>query len=201
MAGYSKHVKLKESACANCKEAKRKDSEQRRRDAGVSPRKDISCGTTSGYDLHRRNKERPCQKCIEALRQYRQKRYGYDDFVPVICGTRGGYEKHRHLNQTPCDKCREANAARVRQRRVTKTLNKSDAYSLDDLFLSYGTKCHICKTEIDLDAPRRVGLDEGWQRGLHVDHLIPISKGGSDTLDNVRPSHGICNLRKSATIV
>ena len=200
MAGYSKHVKLKESACANCKEAKRKYSEQRRRDAGVSRRKDIVCGTTSGYDLHRRNRERPCQKCKEALRQYRQERYEYDAFSPVICGTRGGYEKHRQLNQTPCSKCREANAARVRRRRVTKIINKSDAYSVDGLLLSYGTKCHICKNDIDLNAPRRVGL-AGWQRGLHVDHLMPISKGGSDTLDNVRPSHGICNLRKSATIV
>jgi len=33
---------------------------------------------------------------------------------------------------------------------------------------------------------------------LHIDHLVPLAKGGSDTLENVRPAHGICNLRKWA---
>jgi 5-methylcytosine-specific restriction endonuclease McrA len=27
--------------------------------------------------------------------------------------------------------------------------------------------------------------------------LIPISRGGGDTLENVRPAHAKCNLRKS----
>ena len=46
-----------------------------------------------------------------------------------------------------------------------------------------------------MNAPRQTGLD-GWENGLQIDHLIPISKGGPDTLINVRPTHGLCNLRK-----
>ena len=62
----------------------------------------------------------------------------------------------------------------------------------------YGTDCHICKNPIDLDAPRKVGIP-GWERALHIDHVHPLSKGGLDTIENVRPSHGKCNVIKWAT--
>ena len=40
-------------------------------------------------------------------------------------------------------------------------------------------------------------LKEGWQRGLHLDHVVPLSKGGSDLIANVKPSHAQCNLKKN----
>jgi 5-methylcytosine-specific restriction endonuclease McrA len=55
----------------------------------------------------------------------------------------------------------------------------------------YGSACHICKAEIDLTLSRTSRM------GLTVDHVIPLSKGGSDELDNLRPAHWICNNRKS----
>jgi len=38
----------------------------------------------------------------------------------------------------------------------------------------------------------------GWEYSLHIDHFIAIANGGQDTLENVRPSHGICNVKKGA---
>ena len=67
----------------------------------------------------------------------------------------------------------------------------------EEVLKKYGTDCHICGTPIDLKALRKVGK-KGWEHGLHLDHLIPISKGGPDTIDNVRPAHGICNITKGA---
>jgi 5-methylcytosine-specific restriction endonuclease McrA len=32
--------------------------------------------------------------------------------------------------------------------------------------------------------------------GFTVDHVIPVSKGGSDTFDNVRAAHNSCNRRR-----
>ena len=61
----------------------------------------------------------------------------------------------------------------------------------------YGTDCHICGKPIDMKAPRRCGLTN-WEYGLQIDHVIPLSKEGQDKLKNVRPSHGICNLRKGS---
>jgi len=39
-------------------------------------------------------------------------------------------------------------------------------------------------------------------RGLiHLDHIIPLSRGGSDTSDNVRVTCPKCNLRKGSKVV
>lgn len=48
-----------------------------------------------------------------------------------------------------------------------------------------------------MTAPRRTNI-KGFEFGLHIDHVIPLVKGGSHTLENVRPSHAICNLKKGA---
>ena len=72
-------------------------------------------------------------------------------------------------------------------------------YSDQQVLETYGTNCHICSLPIDLDAPRKTG-DPGWEKGLHIDHVYPLSKGGLDTLENVRPAHGKCNVIKWATV-
>ena len=51
--------------------------------------------------------------------------------------------------------------------------------------------CHICLGQIDqtLKYPNRYALS--------VDHVIPLSKGGSHGYDNCKSSHWICNVLKS----
>lgn len=68
-------------------------------------------------------------------------------------------------------------------------------YTLVDILIAHGTKCYLCNQPIDYAAPRSPGKP-GWENGLHIDHVIPLSKGGSDHLENVKPSHGRCNIIK-----
>lgn len=82
-----------------------------------------------------------------------------------------------------------------RKREALKLGNGHSPYTEDQVLSTYGTSCNECKLPIDMNAPRQTGLD-GWENGLQIDHFIPISKGGPDTLKNVRPTHGLCNLRK-----
>ena len=88
-------------------------------------------------------------------------------------------------------------ASYQRKRRAYLKNCISKPYTVVQILNTYGTNCHICHSPIDLNAPRKIGI-LGWRHGLHIDHLTPISKGGSDTLDNVRPAHGACNLSKAA---
>jgi 5-methylcytosine-specific restriction endonuclease McrA len=97
------------------------------------------------------------------------------------------------------DKVKEWSRKNNRKREALKRNNDHVSYSEKNVLDTYGTLCHICQTLIDLSAPRQCGKP-GWEKGLHIDHVIPISKGGADTLENVRPSHGKCNIVKSASV-
>lgn len=68
----------------------------------------------------------------------------------------------------------------------------------EDVLKLWGSLCHICDLPIDLTinaAPRKGDLN--WKSGLHLDHVIPLSRGGEHTLENIKPAHAICNIRKS----
>ena len=82
---------------------------------------------------------------------------------------------------------------RTRRARVANA--ETEEYTEQDVIEVYGRDCFICKTEIDFNAPRRAGAT-GWERGLHLDHHIPLSKGGTNLLSNMRPTHGLCNYKK-----
>ena len=81
------------------------------------------------------------------------------------------------------------------KRRATKKKAYVESFTSEDVIAKYGTDCHLCGDPIDLGAPRRIGY-EGWETGLHLDHVIPLSRGGEHSLSNCRPSHGLCNVRK-----
>lgn len=83
-----------------------------------------------------------------------------------------------------------------RKRRALKLKNGHEEYTEDQVLQAYGTNCNICSFSIDLDAPRKVGLP-GWENGLHFDHVIELTNGGPDMLNNIRPTHGLCNLKKN----
>lgn len=83
----------------------------------------------------------------------------------------------------------------MRRRKARIKNNITIPYTESQVLETYGTNCNICGTEIDLSAPRQCGKP-GWQIGLHIDHLIPIAKDGPDTLENVRPTHALCNIKK-----
>jgi 5-methylcytosine-specific restriction endonuclease McrA len=176
------------------------------------------CGTRSGYNRHRRLKEKACAPCTAAnsknsLASYRKdpakaaeinKKY-YQNNKDLILEKHKKYynsnkekvlKRHKSYYANNMDVYRRAKA----RRRAQERNNGFEKYTLNQVLDMYGTLCHICKEEVDMLAPRGVGKP-GWEKGLHIDHIIPISKGGSDTLSNVRPAHGICNITKNTKIL
>jgi 5-methylcytosine-specific restriction endonuclease McrA len=141
---------------------------------------------------------RAAQNLIESKAKYQKKR---QELYP------GG------IRTTPCGWCKEprtwkvgesviqafhpdctldAQRARYRIKTVKrqKVVNPS-RLSADRVLQTYGADCSICGQTINLDIPRTSKM------GLTVDHLVPLSRGGSDDIENLRPAHWICNIKKS----
>lgn len=91
----------------------------------------------------------------------------------------------------------ERRRASANRRRARKRGNGFEPYTEAQVLAKYGTDCYLCHEPIDMDAPRRPGWGEGWERGLHMEHIVAIANGGRDDLENIRPAHGLCNLEKS----
>ena len=105
-------------------------------------------------------------------------------------------ERHREYNRANADKWDGYH----HERRARMAGATYESVSVKDVITLYGTTCHLCDDPIDLDAPRSSRSGSGWERGLHLDHVTPLSKGGTHTIENVRPAHGWCNLSKGAKL-
>jgi 5-methylcytosine-specific restriction endonuclease McrA len=55
--------------------------------------------------------------------------------------------------------------------------------------------CHICGQPIDYTLPHTNS------RSFVVDHVIPLAKGGPDTIDNKAAAHRDCNSTKRARLI
>jgi len=142
----------------------------------------LNCGTYAGYRKHHNQNTKPCLECLVANRAYSKIRY-----------QKNGALRQANSRARNIDKVRARERSKNRRRKAVE----SKPYNELQVIATYGGNCNICGLAIDFMAPRRCGVT-GWENGLHIDHLIPLSKGGPDTLENVRPTHGVCNLTKYA---
>lgn len=62
------------------------------------------------------------------------------------------------------------------------------------LLLKSATVCALCGKPID----KNIKWPDPWCGT--ADHIIPVSKGGRSTMDNLQPAHKCCNLAKSNKI-
>jgi len=141
------------------------------------------CRSIYNAAYHRANPEKSRQTSKKYDKENRDKRVVHEQ---------------RYKKSNP-EKVKEWGRKKNRKREALKRNNAHAPYSEKQVLDKYGNLCHICQTPIDLSAPRKCG-NPGWDNGLHIDHLYPLSKGGPDNLDNVRPAHGRCNVIKSAKV-
>jgi 5-methylcytosine-specific restriction endonuclease McrA len=130
--------------------------------------------------IRKEYKERNKERIREQARTWRAKKRA-----------QGGPKKLVVMSLERRTKCREVS----RRRRAKKLGLPWEYYTEAQVLELYGNNCHVCLEPVSFDSERRPGY-LNWELGLHIDHLIPISKGGGDTLENVRPAHGICNIKK-----
>jgi 5-methylcytosine-specific restriction endonuclease McrA len=83
-----------------------------------------------------------------------------------------------------CRECRRphdaAHAARRRSQQASQRYSGSD---VQRLLIAQSSRCARCGTSLSL--------------GYHVDHIIPLSRGGENVAGNLQLLCAICNLKKS----
>lgn len=95
----------------------------------------------------------------------------------VALHRKSDYQKHE-------DRFRRNDLKRKMRARETG-MDPKDIARAQELLTRHGNACAYCE-----------GSVEG-KRNRHIDHVIPISRGGSDTLDNIVVACAPCNRNKS----
>lgn len=101
------------------------------------------------------------------------------------------YNKNKELKKKYSENWREQNKDKVKTYSAKRrALKLSTQVEVVDYATIYGRDegiCHLCGQFVEVG-------------DVHMDHVIPLSKGGTHTYDNIKVSHSWCNLRKGAKI-
>ena len=140
----------------------------------------------------------------------------------------GDYGRCKKTNGTACEPCKAVAALYVRDKwetdpkyrakerewyknnphkRPSKNRDRArikgakySYYTRQQIFDRDGYDCYICNTPVDLSAPHVQG-QPGWETYPHIEHVVPLSLGGDDTLQNVKIAHAKCNMDKGTRLL
>lgn len=99
--------------------------------------------------------------------------------------------------------CRRKHTNRMHDRRITRVWKKDLTITLDKLYRRDKGTCWICGEKCDFD-DCSVDINGNFivgKRYPSVDHIYPLSKGGSHSWDNVALAHHYCNTLKRDKVV
>lgn len=72
-------------------------------------------------------------------------------------------------------------AAIVAKRRAS--LAVAEVFDREEIWKRDGGYCYLCNSPVD-------------QNNWHMDHVVPLSRGGDHAFDNCAVTHPVCNLKK-----
>lgn len=91
--------------------------------------------------------------------------------------------KYRETHRDECNQRTYSNRA-MREQYFVEEVDRKIVFNRDKGI------CHLCKDDNPCDP-------NDW----HLDHILPVSKGGFHCYDNVAVSHSSCNLKKGNKIL
>lgn len=107
-----------------------------------------------------------------------------------FCSRSCAYDYVRLPPGVKAERERARTNAKNRRRRAQMLGAESERYTTAEIAERDKFVCGICREPVDMALS---GLNP-W--GPTIDHVYPLIRGGSDTLDNVQLAHRTCNLRK-----
>lgn len=95
------------------------------------------------------------------------------------------------------DCSKQAQDARYRAKTVKRQQAgvKPSRIVVEQLVAIHGAVCYLCTEPIDMTIPRTSPM------GATVEHIVPLSRQGTDDFENLQLAHWICNIRKSNKLI
>ena len=140
-------------------------------------------------EAERNRSKRYYQENKARITELRKARYAKDKEA-TLAKNREWRDKHLEQHRAQCRQWAKDNPVAMRAiiaRRRAKILEVGGSYSKYDvarLMETQGKECACCSVDLD-------------SAGYHVDHIHPISRGGSNSPDNLQLLCPTCNRRKS----
>lgn len=126
----------------------------------------------------------PCkrQRVVDRVADWRRRNPGRQ-----AAQSRLRYERNPERHKAITEAWRQRNPERVRDVREARRARERNAFVEDVdrclVWLAFSGECGICGQAVPLEA-------------MHLDHVVPLSKGGKHSYSNVQPAHETCNKRK-----
>lgn len=150
------------------------------------------CGEAKPLSEYGRWKHQPngiawaCKPCYRAYRKHwadanRDRKRELDRHLHAV-----HIEQRHEKNRVYSLAHRAARNATQAKRRATKRGVAHAPYDRDGIYIRDEGICHLCWEPVGEE--------------FHIDHVIPLARGGADTPDNVAVAHPHCNHKKGARV-
>lgn len=126
-----------------------------------------------------------CKNC----RKLSQRVYNRTHYIP-----HPRYKYNENDVIPPMLASRLCHAQRGGQMRAKEQAVETDEVNYRTVLERDGFWCYICEQNIDYTIKK-------GPASLSFDHVIPLSRGGSHTSENISPVHLVCNFRKGSRLL
>jgi len=171
-----------QSVCKSCKAKAARDARAKNPEAIRAYERDLRAARTEAQ------KQRQAEYLVEWRANNKEKIKSYRPTDVVRKYSRAYYEKHKEKVKLSVSIYRKSNLQKIRalnqSRRGLQRTGKLSPNIVEVLFQRQNGLCVCCLNKLNDD--------------FHLDHIIPLSMGGTNTDDNVQLLKSKCNLQKNA---
>lgn len=118
---------------------------------------------------------------------------GKKRMMDALCGEHGSITM-LYYRRNPIERQRTIDRAKHRHHLKRAAQERGELITLAGLIERDGDLCYLCGRQVSDALPFTHPLK------ANIDHVVPISKGGTHTLDNVRVACRSCNSAKGAKV-
>ena len=151
-------------------------------------------GSDDAYQEYLVEKEVEKQKSAERIREKKEANHRFG--TCAVCG--GTFETYNPRQKTCSKVCSKKYSYARKDRRIPQKQMVDKDITLEALYRRDSGVCYLCGEKCDWNDRDLFSVRDKYPT---IDHIIPVSRGGLHSWDNIRLAHFKCNVDKSDEII